>query len=396
MGLRILYLNHTSQMSGGERSLLLLMRGLPDEAVAVLACPDGPLAHAARAEQVPWVPVTGTTGSLKLHPLYTAQALRDLSQAALEVRRVCDELGIGLVHANSIRAGLIAALARRLGGPPTVAHLRDVLPAGTLSSLTVRTLDAGTDAIVANSRYTLEHLPAAFRRTPAHVVHNPVDLARFDRSRSDPRALRDELGLTGGKRLLTVVAQITPWKGQDTAIRALAGLRQRGHNVHLALAGSAKFVAKQTRYDNEAFLRSLHDLTSQLDVEDHVTFLGEREDVPAIMAATDVLLMPSWQEPFGRAIIESMAIGTAVVATNVGGTGEIVSDGVDGLLIDPCEPEQWVRALDRLLGDRRRLRGLAAAGHERAQAFALEHHVEAMLAAYALATADAGALPASA
>ena len=396
MGLRILYLNHTSQMSGGERSLLLLLRGLPDETVAVLACPDGPLAHAARADQLPWVPVTGTTGSLKLHPRYTAQAVRDLSRAAIEVRRVCDELGIGLVHANSIRAGLIAALARRLGGPPTVAHLRDVLPAGALSSMTVRTLDAGTDAIVANSRYTLEHLPVAFRRTPAHVVHNPVDLAQFDRSRVNPRVLHDELGLADGKRLLTVVAQITPWKGQDTAIRALAGLRQRGHNVHLALAGSAKFVGKETRYDNEAFLRSLHDLSAGLGVGEHVTFLGEREDVPAIMAAADVLLMPSWQEPFGRAIIESMAIGTAVVATDVGGTGEIVTDGVDGLLVDPCEPEHWVRALDRLLADRRRLRRLAAAGHERAQAFAVEHHVEAILRTYAVATSAAGALPASA
>jgi glycosyltransferase involved in cell wall biosynthesis len=391
MSLRILYLNHTSQVSGGERSLLLLLHGLPDEAIAVLACPDGPLANAAHAAAMPWVPVTGTAGSLKLHPIYTAQTVRDLSRAALEVRHACDEMGIDLIHANSIRAGLIAALARRLGGPPTVAHIRDVLPRSPLSRLTVKALLAGSDAIIANSRYTLEHLEISSTQTPTSVVHNPVDIDRFDRTQVDPKALRRELRLDDESRLLIVVAQITPWKGQDTAIRAVAGLRRRGHNVHLALAGSAKFVAKETRYDNEGYLRSLHALIAELGVTEHVSFLGEREDVPSIMAAATALLMPSWHEPFGRAIIESMAMQTAVVATDVGGTGEIITDDVDGLLVPPTEPDCWVQALDALLTDPARLRRISTAGHERAAAFALEHHVEAILRVYAVAAPMAGA-----
>ncbi len=392
--LRVLYVNHTSQMSGGERSLLLLLRGLPDTAVAVLGCPDGPLAHAARADRVPWVPVTGTAGSLKLHPVYTAHALRDLARAAREVCQACDELGIDLVHANSIRAGLIAAIARRMGGPPTVAHVRDVLPRSMVSALTVRTLDAGIDAIVANSRYTLAHLPGAFHGARTVAVHNAVDLAQFDRAATDPAPLRAELALAPDTRLLAVVAQITPWKGQDTAIRALAGLRARGHDVHLALVGSAKFTAKETRYDNEGFLRSLHALGERLGVAEHVTFMGERADVPAIMAATDVLLMPSWQEPFGRAIIEAMALATPVVATSVGGTGEIIEDGVDGLLVAPEQPQLWEAALHRLLSDPALLRRLGEAGRERARGFALDRHVEAILQVYAdvLAVASVDAL----
>ncbi len=385
---RILYVNHTSQMSGGERSLLLLLRGLPDRVVPVLASPPGPLADAARAAGIPWVPITGTLGSLKLHPRYTSRALRDLTQAAVELRRAAAELSVDLVHANSIRAGLIAALARRLGAPPTIAHLRDVLPPGAVSALTARTLDGGADAIVANSRYTLTHLPARPRRATTVVVHNPVDLARFDPSAVDRGRLRAELGLGDDVALLTVVAQITPWKGQDVAIQALAGLRERGHDAHLALAGSAKFVSKETRYDNAAYLEDLHALARSLGVASHVTFLGERDDVPDVMAAADVLLMPSWQEPFGRAVIESMAVGTAVVATAVGGTAEIVRDGVDGLLAPPREPARWVDALDRLLADRASLERIAVAGRERAQAFALAHHVEAMLRVYALAAAS--------
>jgi glycosyltransferase involved in cell wall biosynthesis len=379
---RVLYLNHTGQMSGGERSLLLLLRGLPDELVPVLACPDGPLAAAARAADVPYTEITGTAGSLKLHPVYTPIAVRELGRAALEVRQTCAELGADLVHANSIRAGLIAALAHRLGAPPAVAHIRDVLPAGPLSSATLRAIYAGVDGLIANSQYTSEHLPRASSRPPTWTIHNPVDLRRFDRERVDGRPVRDELGLTAEARLLTVVAQITPWKGQDAAIRTLAGLRQRGHDAHLALAGSAKFVDKATRYDNEAYLQRLHALAGELDVSAHVSFLGEREDVPAIMAAADLLLMPSWQEPFGRALIEAMAVGTPVVATDVGGTGEIVTDGVDGMLLPPDDPERWATTAHALLGDPERLQQLGAAGHARARAFALERHVQAVYDVY--------------
>jgi glycosyltransferase involved in cell wall biosynthesis len=387
---RILYLNHTSQMSGGERSLMLLLSGLPDEVLPILACPPGTLAGAARTADVPWVPVTGTAGSLKLHPLYTAQAVRDLSRAAVEVRRACDELSIDLVHANSIRAGLIAALARRLGGPPTVVHLRDVLPPGAVSAVTMRSLCAGADAIVANSRYTYEHQPVLSGRARTWIVHNPVNLDQFDRVRLDGSTVRRELGLAKQVKLLSVVAQITPWKGQDTAIGALAELRRRGHDAHLALVGSAKFVDKATRFDNEAYLDTLYDLIADLGVSEHVSFLGEREDIPDIMVATDVLLMPSWQEPFGRAIIEAMAVGTPVVATSVGGTNEIVTDGVDGLLVSPTEPDRWAQVLDNLLGDPQTLRVLGAAGCARAHDFALQRHVPAMLEVYSSVMPVAG------
>ncbi len=383
MSIRALYLNHTGQMGGGEHSLMLLLKGLPEDVLPVLACPEGPLADAGRGADVPRVPVRGTAGSLKLHPVYTPAAVRDLLHAALEVRRAGDELSIDLVHANSIRAGLVAALARRLGGPPVVAHVRDVLPAGAISTMTSRLLGASADVVVANSEYTRWHLPLDAGAARTEVIHNPVDLDRFDPGLVDPLALRGELGLGAGARLLSVVAQITPWKGQDTAIRALAGLRRRGHDSHLALVGSAKFVNKATRFDNEEYLRQLHELVSSLDLQPHVSFLGERDDVPAVMAATDVLLMPSWQEPFGRAVIEAMAMGTAVLATDVGGTAEIVSDGVDGLLVAPDQPDRWVEALAGLLADPERLDRLAGAGHERARDFSVPNHIVAMLEIYA-------------
>lgn len=393
--MRTLYLNHTSQMSGGEHSLMLLLQGLPDEVLPILGCPEGPLESAGRAVDIPWVPITGTAGSLKLHPLYTAAAVRDLTHAALEVRQTCNELSIDLIHANSIRAGLVAAVARRLGAPPVLAHVRDVLPPGAVSTVTGRLLALGADVVVANSLYTREHLPTDAARLRTQVVHNPVDLDRFDPARVDPDAVRDELGLDDRTPLLAVVAQITPWKGQDTAIAALSALRARGRRAHLALVGSAKFVDKATRFDNEAYTHSLRQLTAELKLEDQVSFLGERDDVPAIMAATDVLLMPSWQEPFGRAIIEAMAVGTAVLATDVGGPTEIITDGIDGTLAPPREPQRWAEILDDLLSDPERLAAMGAAGRKRARAFAVDSHVDAIVDIYAaLAPSPRAVVPA--
>ena len=108
--------------------------------------------------------------------------------------------------------------------------------------------------------------------------------------------------------LLGVVAQLSPWKGQDTAIEALRILREQGIDAHLLLIGSAKFVARATRFDNEGYVAGLRRLVADAGLQDHVTWLGEREDVPELVRALDVLLLPSWEEPFGRALIEAMAL----------------------------------------------------------------------------------------
>ena len=110
------------------------------------------------------------------------------------------------------------------------------------------------------------------------------------------------------------------------------------------------------------------------------------------MRALDILLLPSEQEPFGRALIEAMALGVPVLATNVGGPTEIVQDGREGYLLAPHEPAAWAHAVRRIIdsGDRGLQMGLA--GRRRVeQEFTAEHHVAAMLAVYERALARAGA-----
>src|ERR1700683_4629817 len=312
--MRVLYINHTETVSGAERSLLSLLGGLPGDLDPLVACPRGRLMEAVERLHVATTAITGTAGSLRLHPLHTPKALAELSVAAAQVRRAAHRHRADVLHANSIRAGIVLALAGPMRAAKVV-HVRDCLPPGALSTATLRLIAATATTVIANSRYTAEGVRAVAPSARLGGLYNPVDLERFDPARIDRHAARVALGDAGARELLLgVVGQLSPWKGQDTAIEALALLCERGVDAHLLLIGSAKFVARATRFDNRAYLSRLHELVADAGLQERVSWLGEREDVPELMRALDVLLLPSWEEPFGRALIEAMALGVPVGA----------------------------------------------------------------------------------
>jgi glycosyltransferase involved in cell wall biosynthesis len=371
---RVLYVNHTPFVGGGERSLLELIGGLPDDIEPAAACPEGALADRLRSLGVETHPIPALDGSLKLHPLHTSRTLMRMNRAVRAVARIAQDTGADVLHGNSIRAAIVAGLAARRSGRQAVGHVRDCLPPGRVSRLALGTVERHCSAVIANSRYTADWIGAT--RRPAVVVHNPINLRRFDPAEVDRAAARAQLGAAQGELLLGVVAQITPWKGQDDAVRIVHGLRANGTNVRLLLVGAPKFVSKATRFDNLDFVERLHELVNELRLDEQIDFLGEREDVPTVLRALDLLLLPSWEEPFGRAVIEAMAMGTPVAATAVGGPAEILTHGRDGLLLPPRDPEAWARALAPLLADPDMRARMGRSGRERAvAAFGVDEHV---------------------
>jgi glycosyltransferase involved in cell wall biosynthesis len=379
--MRVLYVNQTAQVSGAERSLLALLEGLQGKVERIVACPEGELSAAVRDLGIAHEPIVGTQASFRLHPIHTARGLVDIARSALQVRRLVAGLRPDLVHANTTRAALLALLARDRSGPPVIAHIRDWVPAGRFSRFVLSLVGRRASAVVANSAYIAGQFDG-LTQAPVQVIHNPVDLERFDPSAVDGASVRQELGLDAGAPVLAVVAQLTPWKGQDDAVRALADLAGRGGDATLLLAGSAKFAGAGTQYDNVEFERGLRALSEELGVGERVRFLGERADVAAILAATDILLMPSWREAFGRIAVEAMAMGVPVVATNVGGPPEILESGVEGLLLEPRRPDLWGREIGQLLDDPARLAAMGERATRRAADFELGMHAEAVLGCY--------------
>lgn len=377
----VLYVNHTAQVSGGERSLLEILRGMPDSIRPVVACPDGPLVEYLTPLGVARICIPGTDGSLKLHPGRTPIAMGQIARAAFAVRAAARRHEARVVHANSIRAGLIATMSTKLGGPPSVVHLRDRLPDGLASTVVLRVVGHANE-LIANSRYTAASLNRARVRRAPVVLGNPVDLDRFDATRIDRTSARAQLGVPGGSFVAVVLAQITPWKGQEEAIRAVAKVRAKHPDVRLLLVGAAKFVSKATRYDNLGYLARLRQLVADLGLQDHVIFAGERDDAPTVLKASDALLVPSWEEPFGRSVIEAMAMRVPVIATNVGGPCEIIDSGIDGVLLPPRDPQGWAAAIERMIAEPSWREQLSAEGWRRVQPYGIDSHVRALLKVY--------------
>jgi L-malate glycosyltransferase len=267
-----------------------------------------------------------------------------------------------------------------VGAPPAVVHVRDCLPPGRVSSFFQRSIRRRSGAVVANSRYTLERFGCA---DGGFVVHNAVDPDRFNPRTATREAARTDLGIEPGRPVLGVVAQLTPWKGQDVAIHALIRVRETYPDAILLLAGAAKFTAAATRHDNLTYVDGLHELVRSAGLEGSVRFLGERADVPLILAALDLVLLPSWEEPFGRAVIEAFAMGVPVIATDVGGTAEVITEGADGLLRPPRDPEVWAEAIVSLLGRPDVMRAMGDRARDTAlRRFTPDDHGQAVAAVY--------------
>ncbi len=168
------------------------------------------------------------------------------------------------------------------------------------------------------------------------------------------RALRDQLGIAESDVTFGMASSFIPVKGHMTALEALAALRNRGLPAHILLACSGG--------DQDKIARR----SAELEVESAVHFLGYQKDLPAALSAADVGLFAARQsEGTSRAVLEWMALGKPVVATDVGCVRELLDDGREGFIVPPEDPAALAEAMERMIlapGLRRRM-GAAARDH---------------------------------
>jgi len=189
------------------------------------------------------------------------------------------------------------------------------------------------------------------------VIHNGMEPTLY--INADGSKVRFELGLKEDEILITMVARFVPQKDHDTLLRALGFLPESGFKVAFVGGGG-----------REIFFRKK---AGELGLRDNVIFLGERRDVPQILAASDIFVLSSNWEGLPRSIIEAMMAGLPVVATKVGGVPELVEDGVTGFLVPPKDPGALTEALQKLIADPELRRRMGEAGREKAlQEFTLD------------------------
>ena len=368
-----------------------LLDALPaDHDLAVACPPEGPLPDALDRAGCDRLRLPAFDASLRMHPVQTPLGMVQLGAAGVALGRAARRFGADVLHANTLRTGLMGAVALRGGAPPLVVRAHEHLPLTPVGRSVRLVLTRSASAVVAVSDHTARHFNEGLARPIATRVYNSIDHRRFDPARVSPAPLREDLGLAPDTPLLGQVAQITPWKGQDTAIRALAALRRDGLDAHLVIVGQIVFAARGVRFDNHGYRRSLHRLVAELGVDDAVHFTGQRDDVPAILRALDVSLLPSWDEPFGLVTVESMAMGTPPLVSAVGAGPELVGDRVSGRVLPPREPAAWAEAARELLRDRPALERMGEQGRGTAARFRDDRQADQMVAVYERATRRSG------
>lgn len=373
--LRVLYYSHSADVSGAEISLLLTVSHMQDEAVdTLLVAPPGEVIDRAREHGICAVPVRGYRARMSLHPWSLAKGMFGTVRAGFELRRVIRQAQPDIVHANSIRAGLIAVvgvMGRRI---QLIWHVRDNLSKNavgrgirTVASWRANKVFAISKAIAADFA-TGQRLQ---RKTA--IVHNGIDVCQ-----PAGQSVRLHTGSAAGRFVVAVVGQIAPWKRQHDAIQAFASFCQSVPNSELWIVGEPKF-----RDENLQYAKTLETMVHRLDIADRVRFLGFRTDVANVMASVDVLLVPSENEPFGRVVIEGMLAGKPVIGTRGGGIPEIVIDGQTGYLVETGDTSAMVKRLrllhaDSLLAQQMGKRGRVRIG----ESFSIQSKVEQIHAEY--------------
>jgi glycosyltransferase involved in cell wall biosynthesis len=201
--------------------------------------------------------------------------------------------------------------------------------------------------------------PAA--QTRVSVIRNAIDLRQFETA--DRAAGKRELGVPVDVPLLMVVANLAPHKGQATAIRAVAALRDRGHEVRLWLVGAE-------RSDGQGHLAQLQQLARELRTDDRVTFAGFRNDVPRLLRAADMVLLPSTSEGLPLTILEAQAARAIVLAAPTAGIPEVIEHGRTGYLIAAGNPGSYAAQIEQLIRQPDLARAITSAAHRHV----CEHH----------------------
>ena len=268
------------------------------------------------------------------------------------------EVRADVVHAHMYRAETVAARAVIALGE---AGQRQPYLVATAHSSRVRSDE--DQAALLDLTPQFGHLIAVSKASEAKLIHegrdivpisriyNGVDLQRYDHQ--DPCCtLAEEYGMEAGSQIVGVVARLEPEKGHPTLFEAWPAVLRAVPDAYLLIVGEG------SRRDSlEAQARGLR-------IAHRVVFTGRRDDVPAVTAALDVAVLPSYREAQGLTILEAMALSRPVVASDVGGIPEMVVDGVTGLLVPPHDAEALTAAIVRLLTDHPYADILGRAGHD--------------------------------
>lgn len=297
--------------------------------------------------------IAGGVSHIKVNMLTKSELSVKVFSAIFELCRIVKKMDIDVIHAQTRVAHVVGFFVSKLYkvGFVTTCHgfFRDNIGRSLLP--------AWGDRVIAISEAVEGHLVKDFHvaRDRVSLIYNGIDVKKYLRDFPEEEIddLKDRFGIRKDHSIIGTIGRFTPDKGQDVLLYALYEILKKKPDVQLVFVGDGKERLK------------IVDLTQRLGLVDNVIFVKSQINMVNILSVMDVFMFtPKRKEGLGLAVLEAMAAGKPVVATNVGGVSSIVKDGVNGFLVEPSRHELLVEPTIRLLKDKELYRGMSQAGRE--------------------------------
>jgi glycosyltransferase involved in cell wall biosynthesis len=355
---RVLFVDHAAVLGGAELSLLDLASAYQGNC-KVLLFEQGPFCERLESTGISVKVIPASKTFLTMRSSGGLSGLKAFASLWRMARHVLSQSqGFDLIHANSQKAFITAALARWMGSPPVIWHLRDILTASHFSNLNRRLVVALANAqasrVIVNSMATGDAFVAVGGNPElVKLVYNGVSAKPFESVSLDGiNRLRADLNITEDTPLVGCFSRLSYWKGQHVLLHAAKSLP----DVHILLVGKALF-------GEEEYVIELKALANSPELAGRVHWLGFRQDIPELMATCTIIAHTSTEpEPFGRVIIEGQMSRRPVIATAAGGAKELIEDGKTGCLVPPGEADILELAIRSLLENPDKMELLAQQG----------------------------------
>jgi glycosyltransferase involved in cell wall biosynthesis len=362
--MRTLAVFHLGGVTGPQRSLPQAMRWLAEQGSVEFIVPEG---GATEQEYRELGPVSVLDYSALTYARGPAEGMRLARRLRRELRMFRRELRERrpdlVVAVTTVLPALV--LAARLERVPVLVYAAEVYEQRWKSAPLLRLwgalLATGTallaGGVVCCSQLVARQFPRRLRR-PVAVAYPPVGSEYEGGDRDGARA---RYGVADAEPCIAVVGSVSRGRGQDVTLRALPRIRERFPGAALLVVG-----APHPRPVDLEFARELRTLAAELGIQEVVVFAEPTDAMADVYAAADIVVNPArFAEPFGRVAPEALLAGRPVVASRVGAIPEVLRDGVDGVLVDPDDPEELAAAVSRLAADPGLAGRLAETGRRR-------------------------------
>lgn len=359
--MKILYVHAKGEVGGSDISLLTILKNIDKRRFTpnVIVAKKGPFfddyrKYCDRCEEIKFSVLKSPDNFIEF-----LEIIIKFIPSIFLIWNIIKKWKVDVVHVNSVVIPS-AIIASRLAGKPVIVHKREIIVSNKLASVLLDFINSlFSDKIIAISDAVREN-SLKLSQKKMIVIYNGVDISEISTKRQNK--FRKEYDLSNNTLLIGVFSRIEPWKGQHIVIKALPKVISKFKNVKVMIFGEP-YTEKGRKY-----LEELKQLVHELNLDDIVLFPGVVKNLNDVYSDFDLVILPSVNpEPLGRVIIESMAAGRAVIATNLGGSRECVVNNKTGLLIKENDINEMKKSIIKILGDHNLRKSFGKLGRKRAE-----------------------------